>query len=127
MKRTGTYLVRVLSWLYAGALVYASIVPPSARPETPLPHYLEHLVAFGILGILFSITYRSRPMIVALAGVAFAIALECAQLWVPGRHARWLDLVMDALGFCIGAGMGRAMSQYAIPGRKAESENEHKS
>ena len=43
--------------------------------ETVLPHNAEHLVAFSISGLLFSIGYRSRPLLVPLAGVGFVAAL----------------------------------------------------
>jgi VanZ family protein len=103
-----TQWTRVLAWLYVGALVYVAIAPPDVRPQTPLPHFLEHLGAFGISGLLFSIGYRSRPTLVMLAGTGLAVALECAQLLVTGRHARWLDLAMDVLGFWAGVSIGLA-------------------
>ena len=62
-------------------------------------------MAFSISGFLFSIGYRSRPVLVPLAGVGFVAALEVLQIWVAGRHARWIDFAMDALGFCIGVGL----------------------
>src|SRR6266550_1110071 len=96
-----THLARILAWFYAGALVYLTIGPLSVRPETPLPPYLEHLAAFGISGLLFSIGYRSRRAFVALAGIGFTAVLEGLQIWVPGRHARLFDLAMDASGFCM--------------------------
>ena len=106
-----TRLARAIAWLYAGALVFLTLGPPSVRPETPMPHYLEHLAAFGLSGLLFSIGYRSRYVLVTLAGVCFTALLEALQIWVAGRHARWIDLAMDASGFCIGVGVGRAVSR----------------
>ncbi len=34
--------------------------------------------------------------------VAFAGAVEIAQLFVPGRHARMSDFIVDALAVCVG-------------------------
>jgi hypothetical protein len=107
------HLTRVLAWLYAGALIYLTVVPSTVRPTTPLPHYVEHVVAFGLAGVLFSIAYRSRCLFVALAGIAFTVVLEALQLWVPGRHARWIDLAMDASSFCVGVSMALIVTRSA--------------
>jgi VanZ family protein len=106
-----TRLVRAVAWLYAGALICLTLGPASVRPETPMPLYLEHVAAFGLSGLLFSIGYRSRAVFVPLAGIGFAALLEVLQIWMPGRHARWIDLAMDASGFCIGLGVGLVVSR----------------
>jgi VanZ family protein len=100
-----TRLTRAIAWLYAAGLVFLTLGSPRYRFETVLPHNGEHLVAFGISGLLFTIGYRSRPLLVSLAGVGFVAALEVLQIWVVGRHARWIDFAMDASGFCIGVGV----------------------
>jgi VanZ family protein len=97
-------LTRAIAWLYAAALVFLTLGSPRYRFETELPHNVEHLVAFAISGLLFSIGYRSRPLLVTIAGIGFVAALEVFQIWVPGRHARWIDFAMGALGFGIGVG-----------------------
>jgi VanZ family protein len=76
-----------------------------------MPPYLEHVAAFGFSGLLFSIGYRSRRALVLLAGIVFAALLEFLQIWVPGRHARWIDLAMDTSGFCIGTGVRVVVSR----------------
>jgi VanZ family protein len=109
MDQMITLLARAGAWLYTGALVCLTLGPPSARPETPIPHDLEHLGAFGLSGLLISIGYRSRYVLIPLAGVGLSAVLEALQMWVPGRHPRWIDFAMDASGFCIGVGVGLAM------------------
>jgi VanZ family protein len=101
----GTRLTRAIAWLYAAALVFLTLGSPRYRLETALPHTVEHLAAFSILGLLFSAAYGSRTLLAPLAGVGFVAALEVLQMWVAGRHARWIDFAMDALGFCIGVGV----------------------
>src|SRR6266566_1193204 len=103
-----TRLTRAIAWLYAAALVFLTLGSPRYRFETVLPHDVEHLV---VLGLLFSIGYRSRALLVPLAGVGFVAALEVLQIWVAGRHARWIDFAMDALGFCIGVGVDIIVSR----------------
>lgn len=106
-----TRLARAIAWLYAAALVFLTLGSPNHRFETVLPHDVEHLVAFSISGLLFSIGYRSRPLLVPLVGVCFVAVLEVLQIWVAGRHARWIDFAMDALGFCIGVGVDLVVSR----------------
>jgi VanZ family protein len=109
--QVATRLVRAGAWLYAVALVFLTLGPASVRPGTTIPFYLEHVAAFGLSGLLFSIGYRSRGVLIALTGVGFTAVLEALQIWAPGRHARWIDLAMNALGFCIGVGVGLIASR----------------
>jgi VanZ family protein len=106
-------LARAMAWLYAVALTFLTLGSPSVRPETAMPQYLEHLAAFGVSGLLFSMAYRSRRSLVLLAGVGFTTVLEVFQIWAPGRHARWIDLTMNAAGFCIGVCVGPVVSRSA--------------
>jgi len=105
------HLVRAMAWLYAVALAFLTLGSPTIRPETAMPHYLEHLAAFGLSGLLFSIAYQARRSLLLAVGVGFTIVLEALQSWAPGRHARWIDLAMNASGFCIGVGVGIVMSR----------------
>jgi hypothetical protein len=104
-------LVRAMAWFYAVVLAYLALGPASVRPETAMPHYLEHLAAFGVLGLLFSMAYRSRWSLVLLGGVGFTTVLEVLQIWAPDRHARWIDLAVNVSGFCIGVGVGLVVSR----------------
>jgi len=106
-----TRLVRAIVWLYAAALAFFTLCPPSVRFETAMPHDLEHLAAFGVFGLLLSIGYRSRYLFVLLGGVSFTAVLEVLQVWAPDRHARWIDFAMDASVFCIGVGVGLVISR----------------
>ena len=36
-------------------------------------------------------------------------AIEIAQLWVPGRHARLIDFLVDTTAACIGIGLVRVV------------------
>ena len=106
-----TRLTRAIAWLYAAALVLLTLGSPRYRFETVLSHDVEHLVALSICGLLFSSGYRSRPLLVPMAGVGFVAALEVLQIGVAGRHAKWTDFAMDALGFCIVVGVDLVVSR----------------
>jgi VanZ family protein len=105
---------RIASWLLAVTIVVLSLVPPSLRPETDVPHALEHFAIFVATGIAFGIGYGRRPGWVALWIVIFAGAVELAQFAVPGRHARLSDFIVDALAACIGLAMASFVAQRTL-------------
>ena len=93
---------RLLAWALASAIVILSIVPPLLRPETPLPHDLEHFGIFWAAGFTFALGYTCRDAVLPSMLVIFAGTVEIAQLFVPGRHARLSDFIVDALAISAG-------------------------
>jgi len=94
--------VRIAAWALVAAIVVLSIVPASVRPGTVLPHILEHFAIYYVTGLAFGLGYRRRRDLLAVLLVTFSIAVEIAQLFVPGRHARISDLIVDAVAACLG-------------------------
>jgi VanZ family protein len=95
-------IFQIAGWLLAAAITILSLVPPQYRVGTAAPHYLEHLAAFLLVGIAFAAGYRDRLRTVAIGLVSFSGAIELAQVWTPGRHARLIDLLVDATAALIG-------------------------
>ena len=93
---------RATGWLLAVAIVTLSVVPPTYRPTTAAPHNFEHLAIFAAVGLAFGLGYRFRHLLHAFSLIAFAAAIEIAQIWDPGRHARIGDFVVDATSACVG-------------------------
>ncbi len=94
--------VRVAAWGLAAAIVVLSLVPPSLRPQTGLPHDIEHFGIFCATGVAFGLSYSRRPWRLAAWLVVFAAAVELAQLFAPGRHARLSDFIVDAISVSVG-------------------------
>jgi hypothetical protein len=90
-------LFQIAGWFVAFLIVILSLVPPSLRPVTDLPHNLEHALIFLVTGASFEIGYPRRFFVNAISLTAFAGAFELAQLWSSGRHARMSDFIVDAL------------------------------
>jgi len=88
-----TMLARVSAWLLATVIVVLSLVSPQERPVVA-PHVLEHAGIFLALGAAAALAYPRRHR-VALALAAFCGAVEWAQVWAAGRHARVSDLIVD--------------------------------
>jgi VanZ family protein len=93
---------RIPAWLLAACLVVLTIVPAAERPSTGAPHNLEHIVAFGILGVLFALGYPNRLVQLLAGTAAFTLLLELSQIPLPTRHARVSDFLFDTLAIWIG-------------------------
>ena len=65
---------------------------------------VEHLLIFLATGAAFSLGYACRYWLLVIALVAFAAAIELAQILVPGRHARFTDFLTDGAAACLGIG-----------------------
>ena len=87
----------------ATAIVVLSVVPPALRPETGLPHGLEHFVIYWATGVAFALGCELKLGLIATLLVFFSGAVEFAQLFVPGCHARLSDFIADALATIVGA------------------------
>jgi VanZ family protein len=96
---------KIAGWLLLAAIAFFSLSPASYRPITPLGHTREHFLIHVLLGLAFGIGYVKRWWLLALGLVALTGAIEIAQLFVPGRHARVRDFVIDAGAACIGIGL----------------------
>jgi VanZ family protein len=97
-----TIIVRLFAWLLAAAVTFATLGPASYRPHSNLGQDGEHALAFVLVGLAFGLAYRQRRLFTAAVAVIMIGVLEILQLWVPGRHARMEDFVVDALTACVG-------------------------
>ena len=105
---------RIAAWALAAAIVILSLVPPTLRPETGAPHSLEHFTIFAATGFAFGLGYKRRHDLLAILLFIFSSAIEIAQLFVPGRHARLGDFIIDALAACIGVVMASLLSSAPV-------------
>ena len=62
---------------------------------------LGHLVEYALLGALL-VRALARPLPAFLLGVAYAVTDELHQHFVAGRHAKPVDVAIDAAGIAIG-------------------------
>src|SRR5262245_13381438 len=95
-------LSRVTAWVLLLAIIFLSVSPPTYRPVTRVGHGAEHFLIYLALGFTLGLGYANNRRLLAPSLVAFAAAIELAQLFVPGRHARVLDFVIGAVAGCLG-------------------------
>jgi len=117
---TARRLFQAIGWLGVLAIVVLSLVAPSLRPVTFLPHDLEHVAAFIITGLALGLGYPGRIAQHMAMLVIFAAAIELAQFYAPGRHPRLIDFVVDAASAC--AGVATAAMIMRLFARQAERE-----
>ena len=67
----------------------------------------------GNTRVLRSLLYSGVPLIV-LGGLVLLLGLstELVQVWVPGRHPRITDIVVDVAAGMLGWGLARAWSLW---------------
>ena len=106
-----TRLFRICAWLCLAAIGALSVVAPSLRPVTFLPHDFEHAAIFALAGLAVGLGYpnRAAPQVTGLT--LFAAAVELAQFYAPGRHPRFDDFVVDALAACAGVALALTLTR----------------
>jgi len=98
---TSVVFARLGGWSLAAAIVVLSVVPTTLRPETGLPHGFEHFAIYWATGVAFAVGYSLTPLLATVL-VVFSGAVEMLQLFIPGRHARLSDFIVDGLASVIG-------------------------
>ena len=103
-------------WLLAALVWMLFIFWLSSRPT--LPHVDDdlldallkksgHFLVYALLWLLWS-RALARPWLAFAIVLAYALSDEFHQLFVPGRHAWWLDVVIDAAGALTALGLSRS-------------------
>jgi len=100
-------LLRGAAIAMLAALVLLTVVPADERPESFLPHHLEHFLAFGFAGTLVGIAFTMETLTMLIASACFTVGLECVQIPLPSRHARLSDVVVDTVAICAGVLLAR--------------------
>ena len=109
---TARRLFQALGWLCVLAILVLSLVAPSLRPVTFLPHSLEHAAIFAITGMALGLGYPGRVVHHMIMLVIFAAAIELAQFYAPGRHPRLIDFAVDAFAACTGVALAAIVMRF---------------
>ncbi len=104
-----TTFLRLIAWGLAAAVTFATLGPPRYRPHADLGQNGEHALAFVLVGLAFGLAYRKNRLVTAVVAVALTGTMEILQFWVPGRHARISDFVVDAAASCAGLALAATL------------------
>src|SRR4029078_2410398 len=105
-------LAQATGWILLFASDAVSVVPPELRPETALPHALEHAGIYFLAGWSFGVSYPNNLLAWLIGLSAFTLVLEVIQLWIPGRHARLSDFLIDACAISGGLVGGAMLTRF---------------
>jgi hypothetical protein len=109
---TARRLFQAIGWLCIVAIAILSLVAPSMRPVTFVPHDIEHAAIFAMAGFALGFGYSQRTARTMLIMAVFAAAIELAQFYAPGRHPRLIDFVIDAVGGSAGVAVAALVSRF---------------
>jgi VanZ family protein len=104
-----TTILKIIAWLLATAVTFATLSPPRFRPHSDLGQDGEHALAFVLVGLAFGLAYTRNRLLTASIAVVGIGLLEILQLWAPGRHARFEDFTVDALAAATGLAIAAAL------------------
>jgi VanZ family protein len=107
-------LAQTIGWILLLSITVVSIVPAELRPDTTLPHDLEHARIYLLAGCAFGLSYPDRFLGWLIGLSSFTLAIEIAQLWVPGRHARVTDSLVDVFSVGVGLSVGAVLLPLAL-------------
>jgi len=105
---------RLLLWFGLGLAAVLAFGPPSGEPMIEGQDKLQHVAAFAALTLAACLAYpwpaRSglpRDAVLAAALMAYGVAIEVIQLFIPGRNGSLADVLADALGVALGLLLAR--------------------
>jgi VanZ family protein len=104
-----TIILRIFAWTLAAAVTFVTLGPPRFRPQTSLGQDGEHTLAFVLVGLAFGLAYTRNRLLTAAIAVVMIGVIEILQLWMPGRHARLEDFIVDALAALAGLAIAAAL------------------
>lgn len=88
------------AWLVATVLM---LLPASSLPSVDVWDKLEHAITFAGLMLLglFAFSHRLGVAQLALCLVAYGVAIECLQFFIPSRSFSVLDMLADSTGILL--------------------------
>jgi VanZ family protein len=107
---------RITAWLLALAILILSVVPAKWRPQTGIPHDIEHFGIFVATGFAFGLGYARRYVTMAIVMLIFAAAIEALQLLAPGRYALLTDFFLNTLALFYGVAAATSFSPPNLRG-----------
>lgn len=101
-------LWRIAFFLLAGAVTLLALLPDLQVPKLGLPagakDLLQHFLAFALLGAAGGLAWHAPRATLAGLGV-FAVLLELAQAFAPGREVHLHDALAGIAGACAGTAL----------------------
>ena len=92
--------------------IYYKLSPILMRPEMRTYAHLEHIIAFAVVGALFSFAYPRRTILVCCIVFGGAALFEILQTLTPDRHGTLVDALEKMAGGAAGIFLARSILQF---------------
>ena len=92
--------------------IYFKLSPMLMRPEMKTYAQLEQIIAFAVLGALFSFAYPRRPILVCATVLGGAALFEILQTLTPDRHGTMADAPEKMAGGAAGILVAKGILQF---------------
>ena len=114
VRLTGAARWRWAFWACTLAVLVLALMPivPHIMPSTGWDKS-NHMLAFAVLAVLGLWAYPGRMVVLLLGLLAYGGLIEVLQSFTPHRFAEWADVLADALGLIVGAGLGRLLRRFS--------------
>jgi VanZ family protein len=96
--------------------IYFKLSPILMQPEMKTYAHLEHMIAFAVIGALFSFAYPRYLIFVCCIVFGGAVLLELLQTLTPDRHGTLADAMEKVAGGAVGILLARSIL-YLVSGR----------
>ena len=94
--------------------VYYKLAPFLMGPEMRTYAHFVHVVAFAVLGALFTFAYPGRVLIVSCIVIGGAALLELSQTLTPDRHGTFIDGLEKMAGGGAGILLVKAIQYFRV-------------
>ena len=113
VRLTGAARWRWVFWACALAVLVLALMP--IVPHMPSTGWdkSNHLLAFAALAVLGLWAYPGRMAVLLLGLLAYGGLIEVLQSFTPDRFAEWADLLADAVGLLVGAGLASQLRRFS--------------
>jgi len=118
-------LITVTAWVSITVIAYATLThvgfvysiyfklsPILMRPEMRNYAHFEHIIAFAVVGALFSLAYPRRTILVCCIVLGGAALLEILQMLTPDRHGTLVDALEKMAGGAAGIFLPRGIFRF---------------
>ena len=124
-QKSTSRLITVAAWFSVAAIAYATLThvgfvyaiyfklaPILMRPEMKVYAFYEHVIAFAVVGSLFSLAYPRHAIFVGCLVIGGAALLEILQTLTPDRHGTLIDALQKIAGGATGILLTRILIHF---------------
>ena len=102
-------IVFIVACLVLAVIVFSTLSPLDLRPKLGTFVNVERFGAYAALGVLFTVAYPRRWLMILIAVICLSVGLEYGQMLVSSRHARWSDFGVKMMGGVAGVLFARLL------------------